>query len=202
VTYLTYMRDDGYSAVHAFAYRSKPHELVQLWRSEPLVGAATAPVLAADYSRIYVQDGEGYLVALDAASGQVIWRFSAGAASIHPPVVTRSGYVMPGGTEADGVGAVGIVRDQGASAAWAFHTSEFAPASPAAAGEGARFVLVARRTGGALSVLVVQPDQGVLGTSPLATSPQRFSGIALREDGALFLTGWGGAGALGFSPVR
>jgi hypothetical protein len=48
----------------------------------------------------------------------------------------------------------------------------------------------------------VQPDQGVLGTSPLATSPQRFSGIALREDGALFLTGWGGAGALGFSPVR
>jgi len=202
VTYHTYMRDDGYSAVHAFAYRSSPRELVQLWRSEPLVGAATAPVLSADYRRIYVQDGEGYMVALDASTGQVVWRFGAGAASIHPPVVTRNGFIMPGGTEADGVGAVGIVRDQGASAAWAFHSSEYAPVSPAAAGSGDRFVLAARRSGGALSLIVVQPQQGVIGASPIAGAPQRFAGIALREDGAAFLTGWGGPGALGFLPVR
>jgi outer membrane protein assembly factor BamB len=168
-------------------------------------GVATTPVLAADYSRLYVHDGNGGMRALDAETGEPIWSFPLGFASDQSPVATAGGYLMPGGTvdQDPDHDFVGILRDNGTSASWALKIPAYAPRSYAAAGADDRFVVAARRnTNGRLALLVVQPD-GVVSAAPWGNGdPPTLRGITLREDGRVFVQTEGQVGVKVFKPLR
>jgi outer membrane protein assembly factor BamB len=202
------VRATGDSVVQAFTYDASPEvTLMNAWgvQSPVLRGVATTPVLAADYSRIYVQDGNGVMRALDAQTGQRIWSFPLGFASDQSPVVTAGGYLMPGGTvdEDPDHHFVGILHDNGTSASWALKSLAYAPRSYAAAGAGDRFVVAARRnSNGQLVLLVVEPD-GVVSAAPWGNgAPTTLRGITLREDGRVLVQTVGQVGVKFFQPVR
>lgn len=137
--YATQIRARGDSVVQAFQYQTTPTvDLKSLWdeRSPTFPGITTNPVLSAVYSGLYVQDGSGKLVAIDAVTGALCWSFTLGFVSDQPPVVNAAGYVMPGGSldQDANYSFVGLVRDDGASAAWAVQDSAYAPKSFSAAG--------------------------------------------------------------------
>jgi len=204
VVYVTYSRPDGNSSIQAFRYLSGQTNIQLLWQSPILTGDASSPVLSADYSRIYVQDESNSLLALDAASGAILWSFDLGFSSSEPPVVSDNGYIMPGGNAADspGYNFIGLVQDLGGSAQWAFAQDfDYEPISPAAVGLEDRFVVAGRHTTGALQLLVVN-SQRVLSASPWGNgSPSKITGLTLRQDGWVFLNAPGGRLFKVFEPL-
>jgi outer membrane protein assembly factor BamB len=206
--YATQVRRTGESVIQAFKYDSKPDvTLTDLWgeNSPVLPGVVTTPVLADDYSRIYVHDGNGILRALDSQTGEQIWGFALGYTTDQPPVVTPNGYLMPGGTvdENSNHKYVGIVKDNGDTASWALKSLAYAPRSYAAAGKDDRFVLAARRqANGQLLLLVVEPD-GVVSATPWGNGePTTLKGVTLREDGRVMVQAVGQVGVKIFQPER
>lgn len=206
--YVTKIQTPGNSVVQAFQYQPTPTvNLTSLWTgtSPTFPGITTNPVLSEDYSRLYVQDGSGKLAAIDAATGGVIWSFTLGFVSDQPPVVNAGGYIMPGGSldQDANYSFVGLVRDDGASAAWAVQNSAYAPKSFSAAGAANRFVVTAREAAsGELKLLVVDPT-GVVGATSWGTGvvPSTLKGVTLRDDGWVFVQTWGPVGSKAFRPM-
>jgi hypothetical protein len=205
--YVTQMGTGGNSALQAFQYVNTPAvDLKKIWNPQVvLAGLATSPVLSADYTRVYLQDGAGNLNAYDAVTGARIWKFPLGFRSDTPPVVNANGYIMPGGSvDRDAAyNFIALVKDLGARANWAVQDSDYVPKSFAAAGAGNRFVLAAREgSSGSVKLLVVQPS-GVLSASPwgAGTVPGTIKGLTLRNDGWVFLQTSGTLSVKAFAPA-
>jgi len=82
-----------------------------LWTNDSLPGgSASSPVLSADGSRVYLNDNAGSLHALDAATGEPIWRLPIGYATGGSPSLSPDGLIMPAG---GGHAAVVAVADRG-----------------------------------------------------------------------------------------
>ncbi|WP_370307366.1 outer membrane protein assembly factor BamB family protein [Sinimarinibacterium flocculans] len=96
--------------------------LTPLWSNESMSGgSASSPTLSADGSRVYVTDNGRELHALDAATGETIWRFDIGYAAAGSPSVSPHGLIMPaGGGALSGGGRVLAVQDRGDHAALAW----------------------------------------------------------------------------------
>jgi outer membrane protein assembly factor BamB len=204
VIFNTYTRSDSLSSVQAYSYDRFTHDISNKWRGESLNGVATAPVLSPDYTHVYVQDGDGDLVAMDTATGAVAWKFPLGFVSMEPPVVSASGYILPGGSQVDSPGydSIGLIEDFGDHADWLFQDNTLAPLSSAAAGAGDRFVLAGRNTvTGELQIVVLDPT-GIVATSPWgAALPASVDGLVLDTQGNLFVQTSGGIALKAFSPA-
>lgn len=200
--YVSYTSETATGSVQAYAYDGKSHGLTKLWESAALAnGSIGSPVLSADYSRLYVQSKDGKLFAIDAATGAVIWKFDLMISALGTPVVTEFGYIVPGARQSDSstMNYVGIIKDTGASAQWAFKTTDFAAQSLAAAGRGNRFVMMASRySDNALVLLVVHPKFGVISQTPVTVGPPpaQLTGIIIDQSGWIYV------GTSGTSPYR
>lgn len=88
--------------------------LKPLWTSETLAeGSASSPTLSADGSRLYVTDNGGRLVALDTATGVLMWTFPLGYKSGGSVSISPGGLIMPAG---GGQSPVMAFMDKGNSA--------------------------------------------------------------------------------------
>ena len=88
------------------------------WASDVLPGgAASSPVVSADGTRVYVNDREGRLWALDAETGAPQWNYALGYVAAAAPSVSDDGLLVVAGGEE---GRLLAVRDAGDSAelAW------------------------------------------------------------------------------------
>jgi len=207
VIYNAMIRAGGNTVIQALRYDEATYGLTSVWRRRsPVVeGLTSSPVLSADYSRLYIQDGVGKLIAVDTASGELLWTFPLGFVSEQPPVVNANGFIMPGGTQdqAAGYNFIGVIEDLGSSAQWSLQDTNFVPASSAAAGPDDRFVVTGRvGVGGPLQLLVVEPD-GVFSASPwgAADPPDTLKGLTVRQDGWVFVQTWGQVGVRAFQPL-
>jgi outer membrane protein assembly factor BamB len=206
-TFVTQIRTNNTSIVQGFKYQTSPTYLLKnIWGTRiTLAGIASNPVLSADHLRLYVQDGVGNLHAYDATNGNLIWTFPLGFTSNSPPVVTANGFIMPGGTvDRDPLhNFVGLVQDQGNSAAWVVQNTSYSPKSFAAAGVNDRFVLMGIDNSTLeLKLLVVDPT-GVLSASSWGTGdlPTSIQGVSLRDDGWVFVQTSGTVAVKAFAPA-
>ena len=204
--------------IRAFSYSAQTHDIAQLWNSQLFAGNISAPVLSSDYTRVYVQSQHGRLYALDTTTGALIWSFDLGArrrlersdelvdSVAGTPVVNEFGYILPGATKTDSptVNSLGILKDNGTSATWAFQTKHFSAESLGASGRGNRFALMARRASdNALVLLVVDPNFGVISHTKVTIRPLpvRMTGVVLKENGQIYVGTSGTAPYRVFSPT-
>ena len=192
--FATFSRTDGLGALQAYQYDPLTHAVDRKWRSTlhvaPWNGSATAPVLSPDYSRAYVQDGDGFLHALNTINGTTAWSMQLGYVSSEPPVVSESGYIMPGGSinEDPAISPIGLIEDLGTSGAWVFQDVRYVQESSAAAGKNDRFVVVGRDTAtNGLVVLVMDPLNGITSVTDwglgIVTSVE---GVLITDNGGLY----------------
>jgi outer membrane protein assembly factor BamB len=204
--YVTYTAANGQSLVRAFSYDGRSHTVAPVWQSTGLAGTIGTPVLSSDYSRLYVQTDDGLLRAFDTASGGVIWSFDLGVPAAGTPAVSDFGYIMPGLRQSDSasVDYVGIVQDNGSSAAWVFQSRDFAANSQPAVGRQNRFAVMANRASdGALVLLVVSPKFGVMSQTPvtIGPTPPRITAVSIDQQGWIYAGTWGASVYRAFSPL-
>jgi outer membrane protein assembly factor BamB len=92
--------------------------ITPVWSNDSLPGgSASSPDIAADGTRIYVNDNVDAMHALDAATGQEIWSYRIGYASGGSPSTSPEGLIMPAG---GGQSPLLAIRDLGdhAELAW------------------------------------------------------------------------------------
>ncbi|NNJ93292.1 MAG: PQQ-like beta-propeller repeat protein [Halobacteria archaeon] len=206
--YQTLTTETGNGVIQAFEYTTSPSiDLVPLWTSAEFTGNVTSPVLSADHARIYVQDEAGLLSAIDTNSGGTAWNFPLGFTGAHEPAVTDHGFIMPGGKHSDDpeLNYVGIVRDTGPTAEWAFQSLDYVAESLPGAGRGNRFAVGARRVSdGKLALLVMHPSYGIISETLLRASiplPNELTGVTIRNDGWIFLGTTGRTTHRAYQPV-
>ncbi len=87
------------AGVRAMVYSEKNGpSLKPLWENTALPGgSASSPDISADGSRIYVNDNEGGLHAIEAATGRNIWKFSIGYEPGGSQSTSPEGLIMPAG---------------------------------------------------------------------------------------------------------
>lgn len=87
------------AGIRAMVYSEKNGpSLKPLWENTTLPGgSASSPDISADGSRIYVNDNEGGLHAIEAASGRNIWGFSIGYEPGGSQSTSPEGLIMPAG---------------------------------------------------------------------------------------------------------
>lgn len=87
------------AGVKAMVYYEKNGPSLQpLWENTALPGgSASSPDISADGSRIYVNDNEGGLHAIDAGSGRSIWKFPIGYEPGGSQSTSPEGLIMPAG---------------------------------------------------------------------------------------------------------
>lgn len=89
----------GQAGVRAMIYSEKNGpSLHPMWENTALPGgSASSPDISADGSRIYVNDNEGALHAIEAATGRNIWRFPIGYEPGGSQSTSPEGLIMPAG---------------------------------------------------------------------------------------------------------
>lgn len=98
--YFTYWEHGATQAdVVAMQYKEKPSAHVEMiWRNSSLPnGSASSPDISFDGDRIYVNDNEGGLHALDADTGKDIWRYNIGYATGGSQSTSPDGIIVPAG---------------------------------------------------------------------------------------------------------
>ena len=82
----------------AMQYNYETNQLSPLWSNSTLEGGtASSPVISADGTRIYVNDNGGNYLALNAATGVVVWEVNIGFAPAGSPSVNSNGRGIPAG---------------------------------------------------------------------------------------------------------
>lgn len=95
--YLTLWRP-GRPTTELVAMRYANGTLTEEWTSDVLPGgAASSPDLSADGTTIYVNDNEGALWALDAATGEPRWHHDIGYTAAGGPSTSADGLLIPAG---------------------------------------------------------------------------------------------------------
>ena len=135
-----------------------------------------------------------------------MWSFDLGVSTQSTPVVSEFGYILPGMRQVDSstVNYVGILKDNGTSASWAFKTSDYVSQSMGAVGTANRFVLLATRASdNAQVLLVVNPKFGVISQTPVTIAPQpgRSNGVIIDQKGWVYTGTWGSSAYRAFSPT-
>ncbi|GAA0524954.1 outer membrane protein assembly factor BamB family protein [Chitinophaga japonensis] len=114
--YFTYWKPGTASAaLRAMQYTEQPVPTVTMvWENSALPGgSASSPDIAANGSRVYVNDNAGFLYALDAGTGHIIWKYEIGFEPGGSQSTSPDGYIMPAG--ANGARLL-CIKDLGAHA--------------------------------------------------------------------------------------
>jgi len=160
--------------------------LTAVWSNDDLPGgSASSPSLSADGTRLYVTDNVDAMHALDAATGERIWRFPIGGAPGGSPSLSPDGILMPSGSAQ---GVMLALRDDGPSASllWRDETMLNRGVPTQAAG-GISYATVS--AGGYLNDLVVLDTAtgAVLDRERLPGSTVFTVGTTVGPDGTVFV---------------
>jgi PQQ enzyme repeat. len=143
------------AALWAMRYTEKPRAgFVKLWENNSLPGgSASSPDISVDGKRVYVNDNNGFLYALDADDGHVIWKYGIGFNPGGSQSTSPGGFIMPAG----GNGAkVMCLQDRGDSAVLMWKNDAWTNRGlPAQAKGGVAYVTVASGAGRFQNDLVV-----------------------------------------------
>jgi PQQ enzyme repeat. len=103
------------AALWAMQYTEQPQPaIIKLWENNSLPGgSASSPDISSDGSRVYVNDNNGYLYAIDARHGNIIWKYKIGFNPGGSPSTSPEGYIMPAGGSG---GKMMCIQDKGDSA--------------------------------------------------------------------------------------
>jgi outer membrane protein assembly factor BamB len=104
------------ASLKAMIYAEDPIPSIEpLWTNESLPGgSASSPDLSIDGLKVYVNDNEGSIHALDAASGKKIWEFNIGYETGGSQSTSPNGLIIPAGGNNAGLMCI---ADKGASGA-------------------------------------------------------------------------------------
>src|SRR5690606_31840696 len=96
----------------AMKYSEKTYtKVTKLWEYDALLGgSASSPDISANGERIYVNDNEGSLHAVDAKTGNPIWKYAIGYNPGGSQSTSPDGYIIPAG--ANGAGLM-CLKDNG-----------------------------------------------------------------------------------------
>jgi outer membrane protein assembly factor BamB len=112
------------AGLRAMKYSETPVPAVTpLWSNNTLPGGSgSSPDLSADGKRIYVNDNDGALHAIDAATGRNIWSFTLGYQTGGSQSTSPEGLIMPAG---GGDAPLMALRDRGDHAEVVWRNDEF-----------------------------------------------------------------------------
>lgn len=182
--------DDPIASVLAMDYSGGDEpKITHAWENRTLSGgSAASPTISADGTRIYTNDLDDNLVALDAQTGGLIWEFPLGFSPLGSPSVSAEGRIVPSAARGSAVMAIDDLGDR-AELAWSsdlFHVGVpvqvvdgpvyAAVADPAATGDAA-LAVIDSETGEALDIV------------PAVGSGLITIGTTVGPDGQVFFAG-------------
>ena len=181
--YFTLARGGAHADVVAMQLRADetPPRIVPLWASVGVLGGGggASPTLSASEARLYLTDNAHQLIALEAASGEVAWRFDIGFAPAGSPSVSSSGRIVPAA-----LGRLLAVQDDGPRGRLLWSRPDIvANGLVAQAGDVGYTV-----ADGAL--LVFEADTGR--TLQSLPGPRNSVGVSLASDGRVYTVSLGG----------
>jgi outer membrane protein assembly factor BamB len=204
IVYVAFNRANGAGLLQAFDYSPQTGTLSNRWgRGSPRFALPiSAPVLSADASRAYVQEVGGDLVSVSTVTRRQRWRQPVAATTDAPPVLSGNLLLLPG-TASDGADAVSIVEDLGGGVVNRFTSVDYLPRSLPAAGPDGRFIVVVESVAtGDLALAVVDATAGIVSLTPWTggTPPNTLRSLVVRQDGTVFVQGWGLNSVFAFTP--
>lgn len=160
----------------------------KVWENNSLPGgSASSPDISADGTRIYVNDNAGNLFAINAASGEIIWKYELGYNTGGSQSTSPDGYIMPAG--ANGAGVVCLKdEDSHARVVWQTHEWQNRGVSTQAAGHVA-YVTVTSASGDFLNeLLVVDVETGQVLDRDILPGKTYFSvGTTIGPEGNVYV---------------
>lgn len=159
--------------------------LIPLWSNDSLPGgSASSPVISEDGTRIYVNDNEGSVHALDAATGSGRWATAIGYASGGSPSVTPAGRIMPAG----GSGGLVAIEDEGDRGAVRWTRPDLVNRGLPTQMAGSRSYATVQRTGFENDLVVVDTETGaVLDREQLPGTTIFSVGTTVGPDGTIYV---------------
>lgn len=203
--YQTYIEENGFSSVRAYAYSSLPYDIKLLWSNNILEGgSASSIVISSDYQRLYVSDRASHVIALNALTGEKIWQVGIGYTAECAATVSPSGYIFPCPSGSDNNSHFVIIRDAGDHGEIVFENFDYQPLSSSAAGLLDRFVVVGRKkNNNQVELLVIDPHNGIISRNPwVGYQPNKATGISLNNDGWIFVNAIEKVGLKAFRPIN
>lgn len=165
--------------------------LVPLWENSSLPGgSASSPTLSADGSRVYVTDNVDSVHALDAKTGDSIWKFAFGARAGGSVSVSPEGVIMAAG------GDLQAIRDAGDHAELLWKWEGVANRGIATQAAGDRAVATVAASGRDADpasryrndLVIVDTRTGAeLGRFPIEGSTVFSVGITIGPDGSIYV---------------
>ena len=173
-----------------------------VWRNESLEGGtSSSPVISADGTRLYVADQAQNLLALDAATGAILWTFPLGFSPLGSLSVSPGGRIVPTGG-IDG-GAVMAIQDDGPSARILWEIPGITSRSITAQASNDRGYLAGVRPPAFLSLEMFTIDLAtgtVLDAEPFPESGAVTVGTSFDRSGRVYVVLLGN-GLVGFEPA-
>lgn len=168
------------------AIRIGRSSLSPVWTNDTLPGgSASSPTLSADGARLYLTDNRSNLLALDAATGELIWRVDIGYAADGSPSVSPEGLILPAGGR-DGV--VIAVQDRGDRGEVAWRRSDLANRGIATQTAGARTYVTIGGERGAADLAVLDTRTGAIMDRDALPGVTLLSvGTTLSREGVVFV---------------
>lgn len=177
-----------------------PPRIEHLWENAALEGgSASSPNISADGSRLYVNDQANHLLALNAETGEVIWRYDLGFSPLGTPSSSSADVIIPTGGIGAGLMAIRDAGDHG-ELLWKRNDLDSRGITPqrgidrayavvSIAGEpiGIRLLVLDTQTGATLDDELVSP----VGAATVGTT--------MSEEGHVYVPGFLG-GIWGFAP--
>lgn len=188
--FVTFYRPDGdLTELIAIDYvgGDKPR-ISPVWASNLIPGgAASSPVLSADGSRVYINDSEGRLWALNTEDGAPQWSYDVGYVAASAPSVSDDGLLIVAGGEQ---GRLLAIRDGGDSAELAWERNDIRQLGvPAQADGNTGYTVI--EDGDTLALLTFDTGDGTTVTQSTLPGAQGFStGTSIGPDGEVVVTSY------------
>ena len=189
------------AALVAMRYVPGPSPRIEpLWRNETLAGGtASSPVISTDGERLYVADQADNVLALSAASGEVLWSLPLGFSPLGSLSVSPQGRIIPTGALGSTVMAI---QDAGASGEVLWRTEGLSSRSIAVQASNDRIFLVGVSSGRPfdLQLFTIDGASGaLLDAEPLPGGGAVTVGSSLAPSGYVYVVLLGN-GLMGFAP--
>ena len=165
--------------------------ITPVWSNDSLPGgSASSPDIAADGTRIYVNDNVDAMHALDAVTGDEIWSYPIGYASGGSPSTSPDGLIMPAG---GGQSPLMAIRDVGGHAELVWERSDLLNRGIPTQTDGNRSYAAVGLPNFTNDLVVIDTANGAeLDRDPVPGTPIFTVGTTVGPDGTIYVPAIGG----------